>query len=382
MNALPEELLCHILLNLSHFSLAQCESVSKKWSRISKSLWRDLYLRDEFPTAPHEVLGRGFGQYRRLTLELLDQPWKERYLDASFARERNMILIDYKYRFSNRIALTTPLEAENTLLFKFEGSISQVRTNDLYVHLKDSTRRDVLVKRKNLDDLSRGKELHTGDDVTLLCVSHNEGAVLKILKYRVKQKRPLVVGIFPRSSATLEALFLAASPLILSAVVSLAPHSPIMRGVLVVSRFLPYTIKRVSNFITMIPARPTLQIHLPLAAFVELVLASSNAPLYLDIVAMCSRFYILWFWYKLFRERLVSEQRLQWLTAVTFGALILATGEVSVPVDWTTLITRAGVAWLLTNLERPWYTTRSRGTTVALMLGCWILANLYLPKVF
>lgn len=168
----------------------------------------------------------------------------------------------------------------------------------------------------------------------------------------------------------------------LSAVVSLAPHSALMRGVLVVSRFLPYTIKRVSNFITMIPARPTLQIHLPLAAFVELVLASSNTPLYLDIVAMCSRFYILWFWYKLFREGLVGEQRLQWLTAITFGAVFFATGEFSVPVDWTTLISRAGVAWLLTNLERPWYTTRSRGTTVALMLGCWILANLYLPKTF
>lgn len=129
-----------------------------------------------------------------------------------------MTLIDYKYRFSNRIALTTPLEEENTwvilrsmldatnrstsLLFKFEGNISQVRNDHLYVHLKDSTRRDVLVKRKHLDDTYRGGELHTGDDVTLLCVAHNEGAVLKILKYRVKRKRPLIAGTHSSAEQT------------------------------------------------------------------------------------------------------------------------------------------------------------------------------------
>jgi hypothetical protein len=313
-------------------------------------------------------------------MEYLDQPWKEKYLDAFFARSRDMTLIDYKYRFSNRIALTTPLEEENTLLFKFEGNISQVRKDHLYVHLKDSTRRDVLVKRKHLDDTYRGGELHTGDDVTLLCVAHNEGAVLKILKYIVKRKRPLIAGIFPRNSATLEAAFLAVSPLLLSTILSLAPHSPTMRGVLTVSRYLPYGIRRVSNFIAMIPARATLQVRLPLAALVELVLASSNAPLYLEVVAMCSRFYVLWFWLKLFRDRLVGEARLQWLTAITFAALTYASGEFSTTTDWITLITRAGVAWLLTNIERLWYyNIRPHTSTFALMLGCWIMANIYSP---
>jgi hypothetical protein len=283
-----------------------------------------------------------------------------------------------------------------SLLFKFEGNISQVRKDHLYVHLKDSTRRDVLVKRKHLDNTYRGGELHTGDDVTLLCVAHNEGAVLKILKYRVKRKRPLIagthssaeqttliiseIGIFPRNSATLEAAFLAVSPLLLSTILSLAPHSPTMRGVLTVSCYLPYGIRRVSNFIAMIPARATLQVRLPLAALVELVLASSNAPLYLEVVAMCSRFYVLWFWLKLFRDRLVGEERLQWLTAITFAALTYASGEFSTTTDWITLITRAGVAWLLTNIERPWYyNIRPRTSTFALMLGCWIMANIYLP---
>ncbi len=183
--------------------------------------------------------------------------------------------------------------------------------------------------------------------------------------------------MFPRNSTTLEALFLAASPVLLSLVISLAPHSPAMRGVLVAFRYLPYGIKRVSNFITMIPARRALQIHLPLAALVELVLASSSPALYLEVVSMCSRFYMLWFWVKSLRDRLIGEQRLQFITTVGFVLLAVKVGEFSFDVDWMTLITRAGVAWLLTNLERPWYLTRPRSTTFALMLTCWILSNLY-----
>ncbi len=154
-----------------------------------------------------------------------------------------------------------------------------------------------------------------------------------------------------------------------------------MRGVLSLSRYLPYSIKRVSNFISMVPARPTLRIHLPLAVLVEVVLAASNASLYLDIVAMCSRFYMLWFWFKLFRDRLVGEQRLQWITAATFCAFAFSVGELTISMDWKTLIARAGVAWLLTNLERPWYLSRPRITTLALMLGCWIIANIFSPAV-
>lgn len=173
-------------------------------------------------------------------------------------------------------------------------------------------------------------------------------------------------------------MFLAVSPLLLSTALSLAPHSPIMRGVLSVSRYLPYGARRVANFIAMIPARTTLQVRLPLAAFVELILASSNSSLYLEVVAMCSRFYVLWLWLKLFRDRLVGEHRLQWLTAITFAAVAYSCGGLSVQTDWVTLITRAGVAWLLTNIERPWYTP-PRTSTFVIMLGCWIVANIYLP---
>lgn len=127
-----------------------------------------------------------------------NSPTSEHHMDVQSA-ETIHTDIAFHDDDANRGVIFVNLRLPHSLLFKFEGHISQVRKDHLYVHLKDSTRRDVLVQRKNLDDSYRGRELHTGDDVTLLCAAHNEGAVLKILKYRVKRKRPLIAGKHPKN---------------------------------------------------------------------------------------------------------------------------------------------------------------------------------------